>query len=312
MSRNFGLGSRDMARAGEYALKASARESHTSFASAATVAERWSQFCTWAKERDIKKMENISKEIVLQYGKELALKVTQKELAPATAQNYLSAVNSVMALATKGSWRSVSPTKECGIEKRSLVRTDTPKSLDRATYQKALEAVKVMHGDKAAAIVILCRELGLRSKEASLIDARDALKAAEREGKVPIHEGTKGGRDREIPATPAALEALRQAAQAQGPDKGVMPARDDWQSWREGGLREVRELVQAHTGADLRDLRAAYACERYQELTGHLPKVAGGQVSDKELDLAARLQIAAELGHGDARLDVTASYLGGR
>lgn len=312
MSRNYGLGSRDMARAGEYALKASAREGHASFASAATTAERWQQFCTWAKERDIKKMENISKEIVLQYGKELALKVTQKDLAPATAQNYLSAVNSVMALATKGSWRSVSPTKDCGIEKRSLVRTDTPKSLDRATYQKALEAVKVMHGDKAAAIVILCRELGLRSKEASLIDAKAALQVAEKTGKIPIHDGTKGGRPREIPATPAGLEALRQAAQAQGRDKGVMPAGDAWQRWREGGLRDARELVQAHTGADLRDLRAAYACERYKLLTGHLPKVAGGQVLDRDADLAARLQVALELGHGDQRLDVTASYLGGR
>ncbi|MCF7997248.1 MAG: hypothetical protein K9L32_09620 [Chromatiaceae bacterium] len=58
------------------------------------------------------------------------------------------------------------------------------------------------------------------------------------------------------------------------------------------------------------DARAAFACERYQALSGQpAPVIAGGQhLADREADGQAREVIAVELGHG--RTDVVAAYIG--
>lgn len=308
MSRNFGLGSRDMGTAGKYALNNAAQTGGISFSTAATNGDRWQSFADWAK---VKKMENVTAELVKKYGKELAEKVNSGEMAAATAQNYVSAVNSVMAIATKGEWKSVSPTKNCSIAQRSHVREDAPGALDHEVYARALDAVREQVGERAGAVVELARELGLRSKEASLIDARAALAEAKERGSVTVTEGTKGGRDREVPITsPAQVEALQRASDAQGGDRSMIPAEQSWASWREGELREARELIQENTGGGLHDLRAAYACQRYEALAGHPAPCTGAEIQDRDRDAAARLVVAEELGHG--RIDVVSEYVGGR
>ena len=311
MSRNFGLGSRDMGTAGQYALNNSARDGAVSFSTAATNGDRWESFAAWAKDEGVKKMENVTQELVKEYGQELAEKVKNGEMAASTAQNYVSAVNSVMNIATNNDWKSVSPTKDCGIEQRSHVREDAPGALDRTAYGRAVDAVREQVGERAGAVVELCRELGLRSKEASLIDARAALAEARERGAVTVDAGTKGGREREVPITsPAQVEALQRAATAQGADRSMIPADQSWSQWREGELREARELVQAATGGGLHDLRAAYACERYESVAGHGAPCTGAAIQDNGRDAAARMAVAEELGHG--RIDVVAEYVGGR
>ena len=128
---------------------------------------------------------------------------------------------------------------------------------------------------------------------------------------MTISDGTKGGREREVPITSEAqLGTLARAAEAQGDARAVMPPGENWKTWREGELREAREVVQEHTGGGLHDLRAAYACERYEALTGHAAPCTGGEISDRDRDAAARLAVAEELGHG--RAEVTSEYVGGR
>ncbi|MGE8458421.1 MAG: integrase, partial [Pseudomonas alloputida] len=60
------------------------------------------------------------------------------------------------------------------------------------------------------------------------------------------------------------------------------------------------------------ELRAAYACERYEHLTGHGAPINGGHCyqANRELDRQARRQISLELGHN--RVDVVSAYIGGR
>lgn len=310
MSRNYGLGSRDMGKAGKYALNNSAKTGAVSFSTAATNGERWAAFAQWAREQGIKIMENVTRDVVTQYGRDLAARVESGTLSAATAQNYVSAVNAVMSIATQ-KWESISPTKECGIPERSAIRADAPGALDRGTYARAVEAVRDAVGERAATVVELARELGLRSKEASLLDARAALAEARERGAVTISDGTKGGREREVPVLgERQLGALERAAAAQGDARAVMPPGDTWQSWRGGALRDARDLVQQHTSGGLHDLRAAYACERYEVLTGHAAPCAGGAIEDRALDAAARMAIAVELGHG--RIEVVAEYVGGR
>ena len=168
MSRNFGLGSRDMGTAGQYALNNSARDGAVSFSTAATNGERWNSFTAWAKENDVKKMENVTQELVREYGRDLAEKVIAGDLAAATAQNYLSAVNSVMTIATKGEWQSVSPTKACGIEQRSAVRQDAPGALDRAAYGRAVEAVRDRAAVRVDVLYTLLHRLADEGKRAGL------------------------------------------------------------------------------------------------------------------------------------------------
>lgn len=311
MSRNFGLGARDMGTAGQYALNNSVKNGTVSFSTAATNGDRWQSFADWAKEKWVKKMENVTPELVNEYGQELADKVINGDLSSSTAQNYVSAVNSIMRIATNNEWKSVSPTKDCHIPQRSHVREDAPGALERGVYERAVEAVREQVSERAGAMVELARELGLRSKEASLINARAALAEAQAKGSVTIDSGSKGGREREVPITSEAqVQALERAAATQGGDRSMIPAAQSWASWREGELRKARELVQEHTGGGLHDLRAAYACERYQALTGHAAPAAGGEITDRAADQAARLVVAKELGHG--RADVTAEYVGGR
>ena len=118
-----------------------------SFSTAATNADRWNDFTSWAREQGIKRMEDVTPEAVRDYGLQLATRVEDGQLQASTAQNRVSAVNSVMGMATRGEWRSVSPTKECGIQERCAVREDAPGALDRAAYGQALNAVREQVGD---------------------------------------------------------------------------------------------------------------------------------------------------------------------
>ena len=131
-TRNFGMGSRDMAWAGDMALKT---QSGLSFSGIATVSERWGEFCKWAQVEGIKKMENVTRETLIKYGNGLASKVLSGEFSAATAQNYVSAANQVMGIARGDNAVSVSPTRDCGIPKRSGIATEI-----RAIGEKEHEA----------------------------------------------------------------------------------------------------------------------------------------------------------------------------
>lgn len=308
---NFGWGSRQAEKAIGFALKDAAARGEISFATAATITERFAT--SWQELRDdgARWLEDVTKEMVVVYGQELAERVENGEISPAYAQNLVSAINTAMTVASRGEWQSVSSVKDCQIPERSSIRSEAPAALDRGIYQSAVQQVREALGDRAAAVVELAREFGLRSKEASLLDARTALAEARERGQINVTLGTKGGRDRSVPITSQGqLAVLSRAAEAQGADRSMIPAYLSWKEWREGPLRGAREIVQEVTGGSLHDMRAAYACERYQALTGHASPVAGGEIADREADRAAREQIAEELGHG--RIDVVSAYVGGR
>jgi hypothetical protein len=77
-------------------------------------------------------------------------------------------------------------------------------------------------------------------------------------------------------------------------------------------IRSARDVLHAHKLKGFHELRAAYACERYEQITQHPAPINGGQCCqvDRNLDREARTQISHELGHG--RIDVVAAYIGGR
>jgi len=305
---NYGLQTRDMAKAGHFAMNREAANGAASFSTAATVADRFNRFAEVAKADGLRRLEEVTREKVASYGQDLADRVANGELSPSYAQNLVSAVNTVMNAATRGQWESVSPTKECGIAQRSNVRDTPATSIDRERFEAAQAAAT----ERGQAIVGLARDFGLRSKEASLINAQAALKEAQDTGKVTIIYGTKGGREREVPIThERQIESLFRAADVQAQDRSLVPNTQTWAQFRDGELRNTRETLQEHGIKGIHDLRAAYASERYQALTGERTPLEGGQASKAD-DLAARKVLAVELGHGRERVDVIAAYIGGR
>jgi hypothetical protein len=291
--------------AGRMALEASSASDST----VATHTSRFGDFKEFAKENGVARMERVTSELVREYGQQLADKVDSGEMKPAYAQNLVSSVNSTMSAATRGEWKSVSPTKDCGIQQRSHVR-GTP-TMGRENAVRGVQALLAQGLERQAAVAQLAKDLGLRSKEGSLLNAKAALAQAETRGTVSISDGTKGGREREIQITnDRQVESLRNAATAQGDARAVMPADQNWKQWRENGLREGREALQAASGGGYHELRSQYACERYEAITGHSAPCNGGQITDRQVDAEARQKISVELGHG--RSQVTASYVGGR
>jgi hypothetical protein len=168
--------------------------------------------------------------------------------------------------------------------------------------------------ERIAATVEVSRALGLRLREASLLNARVALGQVKKHGAVNITAGTKGGRghhvDRWVPVSKSAMGCLIRAAKAQGQSRNLITLDLSWRQWN-SKVHHVWAAVRDDYGLKkIHDLRAAYACDRYKQLTGSAaPVVAGGRIADRSTDRAARLTIAHELGH--ARVDVVSAYIGG-
>ena len=309
MSRNYGLGSRDMNKAARFALNNQTHQGTLSYASAAAISDRFNQFASWAREHNARYLEYISPELVREYGQELAQQAKAETLSPAYAQNRISAINKVMQLATQGQWKSVKPKRDCGIPARQHIRTQAPE-LDRTTLNQTLTHLQE-HTPHLASVIELCRDFGLRSKEASLLDAKTALQQALTNNRIALTAGTKGGRYRTVPLTSERqLDTLKRAADHQTGSRSMIPDHKTWKTWRNTDLRHARDTLKQHTGETIRDLRAAYACERYQQITQQsAPVITGRRNTDKNTNKQARLIISRELGHN--RIDVTNSYLGG-
>lgn len=307
MTRNFGLGTRDLAKAGNIALTRMQERKGCSFSSAATNGQRWNLFAKFAKIHGVGRMERIDHELVQKYADDLKDQVENMELAAATAQNYLSAVNTVMHAASD-SWKSVRPVGDCSMQKRDNIRKIPPPL--PSVIAHAINYLKEIGHIRTAAVANLSAQFGLRSKEASLLNCNKAIDEARENGFIRISAGTKGGRDRIVPVLHSSqLDALQNAVEVQGSGRNLIPREESWKSWREGELRNGRETLKDLNVPGYHELRASYACDRYTELTGHLaPCQSGFREADRENDLRAREQISIELGHG--RVDVLVSYVG--
>lgn len=96
------------------------------------------------------------------------------------------------------------------------MRQVAPAGKERERPQQATAELRERDEDRVATVAELARELGLRFREASLLDARTALNLATEKGSVKIAEGTKGDRghivNRWVPVPPNATEVLERAA----------------------------------------------------------------------------------------------------
>lgn len=306
--RNFGTGTRDMNSAVRLLLGRAVVTKELSFSSSATLQERWNPFFNFLKTKGIGRLERVSRELLIEYGRGLTELIALGTLSVATAQNRVSAINTIMTIATSGNWLPVSPVKDCGIQRRSFVRTTPPPS--QKLINQTLEVLKAY--PRKCALILLCSEFGFRSKEASLLRIKNALNEAINFRQITVELGTEGGLKRIVPVRyQSQLDALTFALNATDGDRCLIPADMSYKKWRAGQMRSTRETLQQITGCTLHDLRAFYACKRYEEITGTLAPIFKPTTKvSKLLDLEARKIISQELGHH--RVSITVSYLGGQ
>jgi integrase len=316
--RNFGFG-RQLSYAGPQALKDLFAGGH--FATVKAHGDRWQAFVRWCRSEDgpgYNDARQIDRNTLHDYAAHLREQIRRGELSIATAQNRLSSVNRTLA-ALRGDQdlRIASPSQSLG-QQRSSVRSVAPDGQDRQQVQRVLEVLKERQHERVASIVLLARTTGMRLREAILADLPRLQREAERFGRINIQDGTKGGRagafaPRWIQANDEVKAALQFARNASPTgNRNLLARAESYAAFLQQTVRPARDLLHEQGLKGFHELRAAYACERYEQLTGHAAPVNGGHCYrlDRGLDQQARQQISLELGHN--RIDVVAAYIGGR
>lgn len=305
--RNFGWG-KQMAWAGKQAIQSAFGGGH--YGTVASHSARWRKFCEWSREQGVRDARQLSVSDLAQFAEHLKQQ-TEQGMSVGYAKNQLTSVNVVLESLRGDRALWVKPADYIG--SRSGVRTHPPAGLDRDLLKPAIDSLIAQGKVRVAAVALLCREFGLRRKEASLLDLRAARDQTNRLGRVNVVAGTKGGRgrqvDRWVPATDAGKIAIEAAVQAAGADAKLIPAELSLAQWLTSVSKHWSNVARPLDLGTLRDLRSAYACDRYAQLADALaPVVASERLADKGTDCAARTLLSQELGHN--RIDVVSSYIG--
>ncbi len=316
--RNFGYG-RQLSYAGPQALRDMFGGGH--YGTVKAHCDRWQAFVKWCRSEQgpgINDSRQINREILVDYAAYLRDLVMSGDLAVSTAQNRLSSVNRTMA-ALRGDQhvKLPSPSKALGMQ-RTGVRQSVPQGQEREQVKQIVDVLCRHHQLRAAAIVLLARATGMRLREAILADLPRLSREADGLGRLNIQDGTKGGRagasaPRWIAVDDHVHEALAFARQVSpSGSRNLIAPQESYLILLQKIIRPAREILQAHNLKGFHELRAAYACERYEQITQHPAPINGGQCPrvDRHLDREARSQISYELGHG--RIDVIAAYIGGQ
>ncbi|MET3677168.1 hypothetical protein ABIB24_003190 [Pseudomonas sp. UYEF17] len=316
--RNFGYG-RQLSYAGPQALKDMFGGGH--YGTVKAHCDRWQAFVKWCRSDQgpgINDARQIDRKLLADYAAYLRDIVKRGDLAVSTAQNRLSSVNRTMA-ALRGDQcvKLPSPSKALGMQ-RSGVRHSVPQGQDNEQVKQIVDVLCRDHQLRAAAIVLLARTTGMRLREAILADLPRLSREANDLGRINIQDGTKGGRAGA--SAPRWIAVDHHVQDALGFARQVSPARsrnliapdESYRNVLQEIIRPARDVLHAHKLKGFHELRAAYACERYEQITQHPAPINGGQCcqADRNLDREARRQISYELGHG--RIDVVAAYIGGR
>lgn len=313
--RNFGFG-KQMDWAGHQALKDIYGRGH--FGTVASHAQRWRQFCNWARSNHgINDACAVDQSLLERYAADLAERVEDETLAVSYAQNLIVSANITLeALRQDKAIRIESPASWVG--KRQTVRTRVPDGMDWADIDHLVVHLRQKNLSRVAVIVLLCRSFGIRLREAILANLADWQRQAREHQQIDIREGTKGGRGKEVerwvPVSERGLLALREAVQARnrlGGQNLLKPVENFDDLVNDGEVHRARKILHEFGIKGYHELRAAWACERYEEISGAAaPILQAGTSLGQKNDDPFRLTLARELGHD--RIDVVAAYIGAR
>ncbi|SDO15317.1 Integrase [Pseudomonas arsenicoxydans] len=296
--RNFGYG-RQLSYAGPKALRDLFGGGH--YGTVKAHSDRWQAFVRWCRSEDgpgLNDSQQIDRETLLDYAGHLRQQVEQGAIRIATAQNRLSSVNRTMAALRGDQYVKVpSPSKALGM-RRTCVRRSVPQGQDREHVKRIVEVLCEYQQQRPAAIAQLARATGMRLREAILAGLPRLKREAEKFGKINIQDGTKGGRSgasapRWIMMNDHIRDALAFAHQV-SPDgsRNLLAPDESYLDSQQGIVRLARDILHKHNLKGFHELRAAYACERYEQITHHPASInrAHCYQLDRRLDQNARLQ----------------------
>ena len=310
-SKNYGLRSSDCVKALQNAAQMAGLAFNTSKGGYKSALTTFGKFLK--EDQGLRDLRKVDEEHIRAYGEHLAERVEAGTLAASSAHDYVSAMNTAMSVARGNDDLRMTAVKDFGIPERSGIAVEN-KAISVSEHERITSSLN----DRMSAIVGLQRELGLRLKESCLINAKDVYKQAIEHGIVRIEDGTKGGREREVPMTSESqIEALRVAAELQGNHHSMTPTDQTY-------IQFQRDMYKA-VGRGMHGERHYYAQARYEQEIGVKSPIAAGiahkdrfdyiakelnltKEKAKEEDHNARLKVSNELGHG--RIQITNSYLG--
>ncbi|WP_286715714.1 integrase domain-containing protein [Marinobacter sp. tcs-11] len=286
------------------ALDQAVHDQALSYGAAASVASKFIKFQDYMEKKGYSgNLKNITKQDVLDYAKTLECYST------AYKHGLISAVNVVFKHITHGVWVPVTGVKDCGLEKRNFVRTEKPLEDYHFDIEGLFHSLIDKRNKRATIVAQTCLLFGLRLKEASLLDHREALITLIENQLIEVKYGTKGGRPRTVNVEPdeLAIETLTRGAALQANHYSIIPEDKKWIQFCRSEIDRYRDHLKNVGINSYKELRAIYACRKYYLKTDIAPPVYGGKAS-KQLDSSVRKEIAEDLGH--KRSSISNSYIG--
>jgi len=231
-----------------------------------------------------------------------------KGLSASTLQNNLSIFRTFAGWIGKaGMVRGIEHYLGPGVAVRSSIAKE-----DKSWSAKGVDAaakIAEVHGkDPRVALQLeLSLAFSLRAREAMQLRPYIADKGAY----LAVTVGTKGGRDRVVPIDTPDKRALLERAKAFCATRSSSTSDPAMRlhQWKNHYYHVVRSCgITRKDGITVHGLRHQYANDRYKVLSRLDSPVRGGAGMEKDIDQAARLIVAEELGH--SRESVTTHYLG--
>jgi len=309
-SRNFGYG-----KTLKFAARNALQEHYQGhFKTIQSHLQRWIIFIHWLSSKGIKDAHKIDQLILEEFGLFIKQK-HQSGSSIAYCQNILSSCNTCLK-ALRGTLPKVwiSPCESVGA-KRSHLRTTIPKGMKISAITEVADQLRKKGLLREASVLELCRFFGLRLREATLLDIFKSIKEAEKTGYISITLGVKGGKrpaseQRQVKVTEKGLEVLTLAKKACAGTPNLIPEQKTQQYFQSRAQRIVLKHLHDKKLGTIKDLRAAFACDLYEETAGHLaPVMTDERTAPKDKDDEARKKISVALGH--KRKQISGGYCGG-
>ena len=198
----------------------------------------------------------------------------EQGLSDKTIKEYLAGVRAVAS--AYGNDKISSSNADFGLERGTSSPTNIDKSANEQVYKEAVE--KLANSDnineqRLSVQIEYMRELGLRHEEARKLDAINAERQYSPSGQqyIRITDGTKGGKERWVPVSDRAAQALERGAalQKQHGTKNLMDPKMSERSWERYAYRTARELGMTRANnCTFHSLRHSYAQELFRQRAG--------------------------------------------
>ncbi|GEM78509.1 integrase domain-containing protein [Vibrio superstes] len=273
-------------------------------------------------ETDVKRLIDIEKAHVVNYGEHLRARFeSDVKFTASTARDYISHINVCMAQARGDDKLNVTASKELDYPPKSGIAT-----VDRSTTLEQHQAILHHASEPVALAAQLERTLGLRTREACLLDSHKALVEYKKTGVITVGRGTKGGQPRMIPIENdeqiTALERGEKLQETTG-HNNLVPVDQSFKAFQSHIYKETKAIDPIY---NCHGERKFFACQFYQTQMGveapvrvgiehgrahheYIAKTLCISLSEaKARDKAVRLQLSKIMGHH--RPGITNAYLG--